>query len=58
MGSGEELFETYVFACDGEKDSGDPNVTDWNELSGERYMTSIEAERGHRLKCLEIAGGQ
>lgn len=42
-----DFFETHVFPCDGETADGNPNVTDWDEIGGERYATSVEAERGH-----------
>jgi len=57
IGSGDKSFyETTVFRCDGETDDGDPNITDWDKLSCERYETSIEAECGHRKICRDIAG--
>lgn len=48
-------FETFVFHCDGEKPSGDPNILDFMELDSERYEKSIEAERGHYRYCEKYA---
>ena len=51
-----DFYETMVFMCDGETDSGDPNITGWDKLFCEKYETSIEAECGHRKICRDIAG--
>lgn len=53
IGAGrEDYFETYVFVCDGEDKDGNPNVTEWLEIDGERYADSLSAEKGH-YKYLE-----
>lgn len=52
IGAGEDaLFETMVFPCAGEEETGDPIVTDWGSIDGERYAKSIDAERGHYRYC-------
>lgn len=48
-------FETFVFNCLGEADSGDPILASWSEIDSERYSLSIEAERGHYRYCEKYA---
>jgi hypothetical protein len=56
LGAGEDSwFETFVFKCDGEADSGDPIIADWSEIDSERYALSIDAERGHYRYCEKYA---
>lgn len=56
IGAGDDaFFETFVFKCDGEEASGDPNVVAFSEIDRERYATSIEAERGHYRFCDKYA---
>ena len=56
IGAGKDSFyETCVFRCDGDNENGDPNITDWGEIDGERYASSIEAERGHYSYCEKYA---
>lgn len=56
IGAGPDaFFETFVFKCDGEEASGDPNIAEWCEIDSERYATSIEAERGHYRFCEQYA---
>lgn len=58
IGAGDDAFyETYVFACDGEEDTGDPIIPDFTEIDGERYAESIDAERGHYRYCEKYARG-
>lgn len=48
IGAGENAnFETYVFDCEGEDESGDPIIPSFTEIDGERYAKSIDAENGH-----------
>lgn len=55
IGSGtKDFYETMVFNCCGETKDGDP-ITFGYELECERYVTSIEAERGHYRYCEEYA---
>ena len=56
LGCGEDSwYETMVFACDGEAETGDPIVKSWTEIDGERYPTSLEAEHGHYRYCEKYA---
>jgi len=51
IGAGDNaFFETYIFRCEGEDENGDPIVSDFSEIDGERYAESIDAERGHFCK--------
>lgn len=54
--SGDSWFETFVFKCDGEEESGDPKMADgFTEIDSERYAKSIDAERGHYRFCEKYA---
>jgi hypothetical protein len=56
IGAGDKsFFETFVFNCDGEEESGDPKILSYEQMDSERYEKSIEAERGHRAFCLKYA---
>ncbi len=52
IGSGEQsLFETMVFPCNDAEIGADPNILSWESVDGERYATSVDAERGHYMFC-------
>lgn len=56
IGAGAEaLFETFVFRCEGEAEGGDPIIPSFEEIDGERYAQSIDAERGHYHFCEKYA---
>lgn len=50
------FFETMIFKCDGEDKYGNPNK-ELKELYVEYYEKSVDAERGHRMLCRQIAKG-
>ena len=52
IGSGkDDFFETFVFRCNGDTPDGDPNILSFEQIDGERYAESIDAERGHYRYC-------
>lgn len=56
IGAGsKDFFETFVFRCLGEDEDGNPTVQSWGAIDGERYATSLEAERGHYRFCEKYA---
>lgn len=56
IGAGEGLFyETMIFHCRGEAKTGDAIIGSWSSVDGERYATSLEAERGHYRYCKKFA---
>lgn len=55
IGGGEDsFFETYVFVCHGEAETGDP-LNEFNEIDSERYARSFTAELGHYRFCEKYA---
>ncbi|MBP8235143.1 MAG: hypothetical protein KAY22_22860 [Rhizorhabdus sp.] len=58
IGSGEAYFETQVFNCGGEEETGDPIILSYDTVDGKRYAKSIDAERGHYEFCQKYAEAQ
>lgn len=53
--SPDSWFETFVFKCLGEDKNGDPIIASLSEVDSERYVKSIDAERGHYAYCKKYA---